>query len=370
MTLSETPLRRALWRNVHLWVGVVLFLVFAPLGVSGSLLVWDDAIDQAQHPQRYAVGQGALPPADYLAAATKAFAGRAIPAQIRLPREAGQPVTVVGYRSVPAQPGQRPPSLTAWIDPASGRVLDVGDPRQDLRGVIHRLHGNLMLPQSGRPVVGWLGVAMLISSLTGLIIWWPRGGFLKGLRWRRSPSAFSNLHHLTGVIVCIPLAVLSFTGAYIAFPGLFGPSAGPARDGGRNHFEAPLPAPHTNIAAALAAAQASAPAGARPTSIQLPTSGRGPAWRIQYGAGEHAVTVRVDDAKGMVRPQRARDPAGRREGEGGDPFARLMRGLHDGSGLGVVWKVIIALTGLAPALLGVTGTVIWASRKLRTQPVS
>ena len=301
----DVPAKRALWRNIHLWVGLSLFLVLAPLGVSGSLLIWDDAIDQAQHPHRYEVGPGSLPPSDYLAAAAQAFAGRATPAQIRLPQEPGQPVTVMGYQPVQPKSGQRPPQLTAWIDPGAGRVLDVADPRQDLRGIIHRLHGNLMLPQNGRPVVGWLGVAMLISSITGLIIWWPRTGFLKGLRWRRSPSGFSNLHHLTGFIVCIPLALLSFSGAYIAFPNLFSP--GPQRDGGRGQFAPPLPAPHTDIATALADAQAAAPAGVRLLSINLPTAGPKAAWRFQFGAGERAKTVRVDDAKGAVRPQRGRD---------------------------------------------------------------
>ena len=363
----DIPARRALWRNIHLWVGLSLFLVLAPLGVSGSLLIWDDAIDQAQHPHRYEVSPGSLPPGDYLAAAAKAFAGRATPAQIRLPQEPGQPVTVTGYQPVQPKPGQRPPQLTAWIDTGAGRVLDVADPRQDLRGIIHRLHGNLMLPQNGRPVVGWLGVAMLISSITGLIIWWPRSGFLKGLRWRRSPSVFSNLHHLTGFIVCIPLAVLSFSGAYIAFPNLFS-SARPAGAARAGQFAPPLPAPHTDIAAALATAQAAAPPGARLASITLPTAGPKPAWRFQFGAGEQARIVRVDDAKGAVRPQHGKDGGGPGQGESRDPFARFMRGLHDGSALGMVWKVIIALAGLAPAILGVTGAVIWSSRRLRARP--
>ena len=41
---------------------------------------------------------------------------------------------------------------------------------------------------SGRAIVGWAGVGMLILSLTGIWLWWPRNGaFLPGLRWRRAP---------------------------------------------------------------------------------------------------------------------------------------------------------------------------------------
>jgi uncharacterized iron-regulated membrane protein len=367
---------RRQWRNIHLWLGLSLFVVLAPLGLSGSLLVWDDAIDKLQHPRRYEVDAGSRRPADYLAAATWAFAGRASPAQIRLPEGPGLPVTVIGYAPSPVAPGQRPPQLTAWIDPASGHVLDVADPRQDLRGVIHRLHGNLLLTQNGRPVVGWLGLAMLVSSLTGLIIWWPRnGGLAQAVRWKRSPSTFSNLHQLTGFLVCIPLVLLSLSGAYIAFPKAMSAilpapqglqrAAGP-RDNDRR-FALPLPAPHTRLVDALAAAGAAAPPGARLASISLPTAGERPAWRIQFQGAGGPVSVQVDDTHGKVRRPHGPDLGGR-EGPGGDPVLRFMRGLHDGSALGIVWKVIIAFAGLAPAALGVTGAVIWATRRLRAKP--
>ena len=362
------------WRNIHLWIGLSLFLVLAPLGLSGSLLVWGDAVDKLQHPHRYEVSPGSRRAADYLASATTAFAGRATPAQIKLPEGPGQAVTVTGYAPSPAAPGQRPPQLMAWIDPASGRVLDVADPRQDLRGVIHRLHGNLLLPQNGRPVVGWLGLAMLVSSLTGLIVWWPKN-LAQAVRWKRSPSSWSNLHHLTGFLICIPLAALSLSGAYIAFPKAFsaiwpapaGHTRGAGgRDGERGRFLPPLPAPHTSLDAALAAARAIAPPSARLASISLPTASPRPSWKLQFEAGGRPLAVQVDDARGKARPPHGPD-AGGREG-GADPLARFMRGLHDGSGLGPVWKAIIALAGLAPTLLGLTGAVIWSSRRLRTRP--
>ena len=61
---------------------------------------------------------------------------------------------------------------------------------------------------------------MLILSLTGIWLWWPRnGGFLRGLRWRRVGRALSfNLHHLLGFWISIPLAVVSVTGIYLGFP--------------------------------------------------------------------------------------------------------------------------------------------------------
>jgi len=45
-----------------------------------------------------------------------------------------------------------------------------------------------------------------------------------------------------------------------------------------------------------------------------------------------------------------------------------MRRLHDGTGMGPVWQAIIFLGGIIPAILSVTGTIIWIrSRKPRAR---
>jgi uncharacterized iron-regulated membrane protein len=66
-------------------------------------------------------------------------------------------------------------------------ILDKSLGRSGILRQLHMIHGSLMIPGVGRQVVGWLGVAMLISSLTGLWLWWPTvGQWTRGLRWRRS----------------------------------------------------------------------------------------------------------------------------------------------------------------------------------------
>lgn len=368
---------RGVWRNIHLWIGLGLFVVLAPLGLTGSLLVWDDGLDKLAHPARYAVtasgGAHETPaPGVYLAAAARAFGARAVPAQLRMPKQPGLPATVTGYAAGKPPPGQRPPSLTAWIDPATGRVLDVGDPRREIVGLIHRIHGNMMLPRNGRMVVGWLGVAMLASSLTGLCLWWPRNNaILRGLRWTRSRSGFSNLHHMIGFWICVPLAALSLSGAYIAFPqamraftGPPQPKTSPAPAGGDGAgFAQPLPAPAMTLDQAVTAARLADNGliGAQVLSVSLPTATDKPAWRIQFKPAKGDVQiVKVPDGGGEASVQ----PGQGQGGEGGaDPIARFMRRLHDGSGFGPVWRVIVAVAGFAPTVLGLSGAVIWLTRR-------
>jgi uncharacterized iron-regulated membrane protein len=52
------------------------------------------------------------------------------------------------------------------------------------------------------------------------------------------------------------------------------------------------------------------------------------------------------------------------------PVASTMRHMHDGTSMGTVWRVIITLGGLAPAVLGITGTLMWLrTRRWRARPV-
>ena len=82
--------------------------------------------------------------------------------------------------------------------------------RSSFFGFLHVFHENLTIPEySGRQIVGWVGVGMLIMSLTGLWLWWPRGSdLLRALRWKRSTRFTFNLHHLLGFWISIPLAVV------------------------------------------------------------------------------------------------------------------------------------------------------------------
>jgi len=231
---------RRLWLNVHLWIGVGLAVLMVPISLSGALLVWHDEIDAWINPHRYAVSgtKVAQPASTYLAKAAEAVAKDPTNLRASIVRypEAGWPVRVT-MRGQSRDAGARP------------RVV------------------------SGRQIVGWVGTGMLIMSLTGLWLWWPRGGdFLRGLRWTRSRRFTFNLHHLIGFWISIPLAVASLTGVYLAFPQIarnamstVAPMS-PPRGGMGGQI-----AQHTTLTAdrAVDIARKSAP-NAEPTALFLP----------------------------------------------------------------------------------------------------
>src|SRR6185295_8237207 len=78
---------------VHMWVGLILGLLLALLVLSGSILVYDDAISELLAPVPRASAQGMQLPLSKIVEAAREAAGRGA-MQIALAREAGDPVSV------------------------------------------------------------------------------------------------------------------------------------------------------------------------------------------------------------------------------------------------------------------------------------
>jgi uncharacterized iron-regulated membrane protein len=245
------------------------------------------------------------------------------------------------------------------LHPTTGALLDRSASNEGLVHVMHVLHGSLMVPGVGRQIVGWIGVAMLLSSLTGIWLWWPlKGGFRRGLRWRRQPNTSANLHHQGGFWIALPLAVLSLTGAWISFPAFFGPLAGdPAgpspAERMRRMAAQPIAAPGLTPEQALAASRRHA-TGAL-TQISWPTAPAGE-WKLSHQRAGGPAEVTVADASGAAQPPRPPQP---------ETTARLMRRIHDGTGMGRPWQVIIFVGGIIPAGLAVTGIIMWLNGRRR-----
>ncbi len=346
--MTKLAMRRA-WFQVHKWIGLILAVLIIPLSVTGAALVWDEALDHGLNPQRYAVSGGAATDTQaYLDAAHAALKPGETIATIS--HDEGGPIVVAANapakRQASALQAAGPPARTTlWLDPPSARLLDRADGNSGLLRVMHQIHGSMMIPGIGRQVVGWIGVAMAFSCFTGLWLWWPTvGKWVRGLRWRRHRDLDTNLHHLAGFWVALPLFILSLTGAWISFPGVFG--NGMPRGAGDRGMARPQPlvAPHLGIATVIAGAQGVKPGDWQ--QIAWPTD-RKPVWSIAYPGTLDTVTI--DDATGAAKLTLA--PT--------ETTARLMRRIHDGTRMGVLWQTIIFLGGLIPALLAVTGIIMW-----------
>jgi uncharacterized iron-regulated membrane protein len=375
---------RTAWWAIHRWIAILLCILLVPIAISGALLVWHDELDALVHPARFAVsGNSTALISSYLDSARGALPANFTPMVVRFPAEEGRPITVMAR----GEEGGARQLLTVYLDPPSGRVLDVVNFRSSFFGFLHRFHENLTVPEySGRAIVGWAGVGMLILSLTGLWLWWPRNGvFRLGLRWRRAGDAtISNLHYLLGFWIALPLTFVSLTGIYLSFPqtarSAMSAIAPMDPQAGRPIFAAQL-ARETQLTpdAALDAARNAKP-GWRPSALFLATQsergdrserpeqrgerterGERPAatWRVQLRdpVSNDITNVIVNDRDGTTRS--LPDPLA------GDRAAQWIRFLHEGSRGGPVWQIAVFLTGVFPPIFAFTGIVMWLRRRSR-----
>lgn len=359
---------RSIWFQIHLWLGLTLGMVGIVVGLSGSILVVDREIDEWLHPARYEItgSQVALPFAEYAERAAQALEGRAQPTGIRLPDGEDGPIMVFAR---PAHPGSG--FLRAYLDAPTGHVLDV-TAGVDFIGWMHGFHENLMLREySGREIVGFVGVAMLISSLSGIYLWWPpRRQWRKALGFRKGFGASRNLHYTFGFYGSVALALVSFTGLFLSFTdagravvAAFGPLSPSPRGIQAPEGSGVSIAPDDAVSAALAHY-----AGASVIGVQLPTGPRG-VYRIMLReAGDTsarpATAVYVDPRSGTVlhRTDRTTRTAG-------DRFLTAQRVLHEGNWWGAIGRIVTFISGLLPALLAITGLILYVrSRRRRRRP--
>jgi uncharacterized iron-regulated membrane protein len=369
MTFLQRIRFREIWLQIHLWLGLAFALLLIPVGLSGSALVWHDTFEAWLEPQRYATSGSERGPeiSQIIKTASASFGPGVLVSSVRFPQDEGMPI-VVTARAAEAEPGARPRSFMAWIDPPSGRVLDSAETTNAFFGVLHRLHGNLLVPEwSGRQIVGWAGVALLTSALSGLYLWWPRGAFMRALNWSRTPQTTSNIHHSVGFWIALPLAVVAFTGIYISFPltarAIVEPSVPQSAPQPRPSGPA-KPLSLTTLSGDEALSLVLSKAGeADPLTLSLPTE-TSSSWRVQMRTREtqELFNVNVDDQSREVKTP----------GPGastGDSLARLMRRIHDGNEMGFVWQLLVFLTGLMPATMATTGLIMWLRKRSRRSAV-
>ncbi|MCF7967310.1 MAG: PepSY domain-containing protein [Methylobacter tundripaludum] len=383
LRLSRLKTRRKNWLAMHLWLGLSLGLLLSIYGVTGSILVFYEEIDEWLNSELLIV----RPPehsAAYRPLAAIFEAGRKVmPTQAKhtfatYPRNE-QAAFKLRY-AVTAADGVREIWLVA-VDPYTAqvtgkRLLERSDSLipQTFIDFIFKLHYALLIKSHdvSTVVVGLSGALLMISVLTGLIVWWPlTGRWRQALTVKRKASAerlHYDLHKTTGFYSALVLLPVLFSGIYMVLPHnvapvleLFSPVTY------RYWFRSTPPV-------GSAQAQAIGMDEAVAIALQRYPTGRP---HFIYGAPERTKTYTVCqngvDAPGSLLQRRCvvmdrysgkildlDDPT---IGTAGEVFTQWQWPLHSGQAFGMTGRILVFLTGLACPLLFVTGLIRWQQKR-------
>ena len=352
--------------TIHLYLGLAAGIFLMILGLTGSVMAFESDIDHWLHRDLWYVtpGRKLLPENEMISAAQHQFNSR---------------VLAVQFSRAPnlAQLLQMADGTGVYMNPYDGTVLGtkVGQNNSDRAiAYIHQIHLRLVpdpkdapqLAQTGKLVVSWVGVIVLLMVPTGVILWW-RGKLLTvkfkatnfKIPWHR---VFHDSHQAIGIYAALFLMIASFTGILIGFS--FGEkffyaitrSSPPVR---------PQPLQSTFVKGALPIMADEVLDIARKT---LPRAAPSILVRPLRSSGAYTVLMRVpEETSEAVHSSVAVDQFSGKvlavhnfETESaGYRWIRFNRLIHTGDIFGMASHIVVSLSSLALAAMVVTGFVIW-----------
>ena len=358
-------MRKALVQ-VHLWLGLIVGLLWALQGLTGASLVFHREMD------RWAVGAVAAGPMvslDRIFASTEA--------------RTGAKVTMVGIADTPGNllnvhyHDGRPQQLQ--VEAATGRPLRArsNDPATPTEGSawrwIYLLHESLLLHDRGETLIGVSGLLLLSSLLTGLWLGFPkRGQWRQALgpnRWRSLRAKLFGWHRLAGITAGLLLLVSVPGGIWMTFASDLRPKLASVVA----HQLPYKPVPVGALGDIIDPQQAVERAGALfPDAafvrLTLPTA-VAPVYAVRLRqpaetrAWSGVTTVTIDAASG--RTLHVYDPL---TAPLSNRLADAAFSVHSGEIGGLLGRLLVMLAGLSLPALYVTG--IWAWWRKRQRPRS
>jgi uncharacterized iron-regulated membrane protein len=382
--LMRLKRRRKIWLDVHLWLGLILGFFLALFGLTGSILVFYEEIDAALNADLHKVqappqGEAAFRSfAEIQAAAFAVMPSQAKLAFVDYPGDA-ESTYKFGY-TTPADTKAETDDWQVHVDPYSAKVLNKhlikksGDilPRA-LIPFVFQLHFALLAGETGVIIVGIMGLILLFSVLTGLIVWWPLTG-----QWRRaltikrraSVERFNHdFHQALGLYMFPVLLAVLLSGVYMNLPDQFMALVKQLSPGMQGFMDSLHSSPEHDgqepigLARAFDIVRSRYPGGR--VDWLSPADGETGVYVISISDvpglshfwSERQVTV--DQYSGAIL--KMQDPGNRLTA--GQTFIDWQWPLHSGKAFGWTGRIIVFVAGLACPALFVTGVIRWLQKR-------
>ena len=240
--------------------------------------------------------------------------------------------------------------------------------------VIYRFHDSFWLGSNGSILTGATALLMLISLISGMVLWWPSRGRLRSaltIKRRAGTERFNyDLHKVSGIYAALVLLILLFTGAYLSLQVPF-----PAQIKGLANFFSPLTEKpklfestpvvgqaHIDIGQAVSIANQLFPDGVI-TVVFLPISDNGvfkvlkhKGNKIMFSSRQQTIVIDAYSGRLLYQTDQSKRTSG-------DIFDEWQLALHSGEAFGLTGQIIVLIIGLAPLVLYVTGVIRWLQKR-------
>ncbi|ULA62181.1 MAG: conserved membrane protein of unknown function [Nitrospira sp.] len=369
------------WLLAHWAIGLFAGFLFALMGLTGSALVFYQAIDEWLNVERLTTsGSGSYRSFDEMAAAAQR-AKPDVPGPYGLFLPQDRQGVVTAWFKAPGDARVDGQDREVTIDPYSAEVLS----RDRIWGetavsFVYELHKGLWLGRIGEVAVGVLALFLLGSVATGLYLWWPRPGRIRqALTFQSKGSVIRrhyDVHKLSGLAGTPLLVILACTGLYLEFPEYVIPAVTwvlPIPEETDVHSTIDAEGTPLSIDRAVAIARGRFPNG-EVKWIGLPQQaeeafqiGLRQPDEVRRTSGESIVWV--DQFSGAIVSVRDW-----RTLTAGETVLAWLFPLHNGEAFGLIGRWIVCVAGLFPSILYGTALRMWwlkrqAHRRQQSRPL-
>jgi len=350
--------------KAHGWLGLTAGICFLLYGLTGSLLMFRTSIDRYINSDLHHL----TPLKNQVSA--DSMCRMIVRTHPNLKKIVLHDFPVDQYDSYEFMVYQNQQNITAnylyfiFVNPYTGKIIREGS-YQDITPSFFRwlysFHYSLQLGMPGKLFTAVIGLVMLLSLVTGLIIYrkhlWDALRFRAGLNFKNRRTAISSLHRIVGVWAMLFTAILFFTGFWM----------------NREHFSPStwkLMAPHQNIQVkanidSLITQSVKMVKGFIPIAVNIPcmpgqdvvVRGRLPSTSFFLLQGK-ASGMAFDANTGVFKTLSDIDKE-----RFSKRFDAEIYQLHIGAYGGNVLRCVYVVLGLLPGLLSITGAMLWMKRR-------
>ena len=346
---------------VHRWLALVAGLFVLSQGLSGTVIAFRYELNRTLHPGAMTVAPSPTQPklAAIIKSAQKSMPGFKA-ARIDYPRVADDAYIV----RMTAKDGT---AAIATVD-QTGHVTRAGTLWSWPVEAAYAMHESLMSGEVGERAIGFIGLAVIILAISGLLYWWPAARFGRMLANTVKPKLAKGrvtreLHRAVGILYALYLIMMATIGLTMAWSPWTQPLIGAVLP-----FSVQRPKPPeacakpAKIDVVVAAATAMRP-GQAIKSVRFQAKGRIVAVYFQSHvtwpprATDHAWVSACDAAVLSVDDKAHNGP--------GDKLFDWLLPIHSGEWLGLFGRLLSWSAALALVMMGVSGTVLWIVRLRR-----
>ncbi|MEM9364059.1 MAG: PepSY-associated TM helix domain-containing protein [Bacteroidota bacterium] len=370
----SNKINKKLW-SIHNWVGLYAGVVIAILSVTGVIALFRVEIDEAIDAKYFKISAPnettmIHPEVNTLIDSLKLEYGAdnfgGITPSLDKSKNWIASVGIVGNNPLDVD------SYQIFFNPYTGKVVGKRDFFKSFRHYIRHLHVRMFNGLLGRWWVGLGGLALLISTITGILIY---GGFMKrqffgAIRKKNLKLRSADYHKIIGMTTLLFNLMIAITGAWLGLQAILQPVLQVKSPERYKRTEKPI-SKEDDIAYAVDYIKAFETSRAlfpdlEPTSIAPSQNGK----RTVTIRGDVPKTAYQNSVNFIVLDKKNYTELGRydiREQSLHNKAYYAQEGLHYGDFGGVWVKVIYSFFGLTSGALSILGFVLYLERTKSTQ---